>query len=102
MSAVETMAEKATRPQDGRGKEGGDHTVEVVIEVNRHSVTLRQRQATGTEIKVAAIAQGVNIPADAALFEVQGQGKLTPVGDQEVVKLHNHQKFRAIAPDDNS
>lgn len=58
-------------------------------------------EASGAAIKAAAIAQGVNIQSDFALFVERGN-ELDPVADDEVVHLHPNQKFRAVAPDDNS
>ena len=77
----------------------------IEIKLNNKPVSLPDErgrdEATGAEIKAAAIHQGVNIQADFALFRKQGS-KLIPVGDDEVVHLHPQQEFRAVAPDDNS
>src|SRR5262245_23577111 len=103
MSAMETKDETISRGEGGEGKEPEDASpVDIEIEVNRQPVTLHERKATGAEIKQAAIAQGVSIQPDFALFEVHGQGNLKPVGDTETVTLHKGQRFRAVAPDDNS
>jgi hypothetical protein len=61
-----------------------------------------ERKATGAEIKTTAIGQGVPIQPDFALFELREHGVLKPVGDRDQVTLHPNQKFRAVAPDDNS
>lgn len=74
----------------------------VTVKVNNTSVTFSERHVTGAAIKATAIAQGVQIQSDFALFEVKGQGKLKPVGDQDRVTLNDNDEFRAIAPDDNS
>jgi hypothetical protein len=76
--------------------------VTVTVTVNRHLVTFMERHATGAEIKAMAIAQGVAIQQDFALFEVKGQGKLKSVGDDERVSLNDNDEFRAVAPDDAS
>lgn len=76
--------------------------VTVTVTVNRKPVTFTERHATGAEIKTAAIAQGVAIRQDFALFEVKGQGNLKPVRDDEKVSLNDKDEFRAIAPDDAS
>lgn len=86
---------EGTKPDDSAA-------VKIEIEVNRKAVILHVRKATGMAIKQAAITQGVSIQPDFALFEVHGQGNLKPVGDLETVVLHKGQKFRAVAPDDNS
>jgi hypothetical protein len=76
------------------------HTV--IVFVNEKPVVFHQHKATGAEIKAAAIAQGVAIQQDFTLFLVRGHGKPDQVGDREEVTLHEQQKFRAIAPDDQS
>lgn len=74
----------------------------VTVTVNGREVTFTEHKATGLQVKKTAIAQGVPIQIDFALFEVKGSGSLKQIGDDEVVTLHNHQSFRAVAPDDNS
>ena len=74
----------------------------ITVSVNEHPVKFHHRDATGAEIKATAIAQGVHIQPDFVLFEVKGHGSLKQVADHETVKLHEHEKFRAVAPDDNS
>ena len=74
----------------------------ITVSVNEREVVIHQHEATGTEIKATAIAQGVPIQPDFALFEVEGHGTLKSVGDHETITLHEHEKFRAVAPDDNS
>lgn len=73
-----------------------------IVTVNNRPVTFNQLKATGLEIKAAAVTQGVPIKPDFALFEEKGGSPLKPVGDGEQVTLHPNQKFRAVAPDDNS
>lgn len=74
----------------------------VNITVNRKPVVLHHRTATGAQIKQAAITQRVGIETDFPLFEVTGASSLKPIGDAETVTLHEHEQFRATAPDDNS
>jgi hypothetical protein len=76
------------------------HTVKV--SVNRKEVVFHVEEAKGAEIKATAIKQGVDIHQDFNLFIVKGHGKLDQVGDNEEVKLHEGEEFRAVAPDDNS
>lgn len=76
------------------------HDITVVI--NERPVVFNQHKATGAEIKVTAIAQGVQIKPDFSLYEVVGGKHLKPVGDAETVTLHEKQVFRATAPDDVS
>lgn len=77
----------------------------IEIELNNRPVAFPDErgrdEATGAQIKAAAIAQGVAIQPNFPLFLVQGN-KLEPVGDNESVHIHRGLKFRAVAPDDNS
>ena len=77
----------------------------IEVSVNTRRVTLTEErgraEATGAEIKAAAIAQGVSIQPDFALFLEHGN-ELDLVADEAVVNIHPQQKFRAVAPDDNS
>jgi hypothetical protein len=74
---------------------------ETRVEVNNKPVVIDGRDATGSKIKADAILQGVNIKQDFNLFERE-VGELKPVADDKIVKLHQGQEFRAVAPDDNS
>lgn len=78
------------------------HTHPVEVTVNERSVKLPDRTATGLEIKQAAIAQGVPIQLDFVLQQELPNGQHKVIGDQDVVKLHPHDRFTAIADDDNS
>lgn len=73
----------------------------ITVTVNEQPVTFTEHQVTGAQIKSSAIAQGVHIQPDFTLFEVKPNG-LQAIGDNDRVKLHLHQSFRAVAPDDNS
>lgn len=75
---------------------------EIVVVLNEHKVAFKVKKATGAEIKATAIQQGIQIKPDFSLFEVLGGNRLKPVGDSEVLELHDKQVFRATAPDDNS
>jgi hypothetical protein len=74
----------------------------ITVKVNNQPVVFEDHKATGAEIKATAIAQGVAIQADFALFEVKHGEPLKPIGDADTVTLHPQQAFRALAPDDNS
>jgi hypothetical protein len=74
----------------------------IIVEVNNREVALQDHKATGMEIKEVAIAQGVPIAPDFLLFELKGGGTMKQVEDDEEVTLHPHQRFSAVAPDDNS
>lgn len=74
----------------------------VTVTVNGNEVVFQVHEASGAQIKATAISQGVAIQQDFNLFRVKPEGGLQPIGDAETVKLHEHEKFRAVAPDDNS
>jgi hypothetical protein len=74
----------------------------ITVTVNNRTVVFLVRQVTGAEMKATAIAQGVEIQQDFKLFRKKPNESLEPIGDAETVKLHEHEKFRAVAPDDNS
>ena len=77
----------------------------ITVTVNNRPVKLTDEhgrfEATGAEIKAAAIAQGVSIQTDFALFHIRGR-ELDPVGDEQSIHVREGEKFRAVAPDDNS
>ncbi len=80
-------------------------TKTIEIELNNKTVSFPDErgrdEATGAEIKTAAIAQGVSIQPNFPLFRVKGK-KLEPIRDDESVPIRDDRKFRAVAPDDNS
>jgi hypothetical protein len=79
------------------------HEATITVTVNtKYSVDFHQRMVDGAEIKATAIAQGVPIQLDFALYRIEGEGIQKPVADDERVTLHEHEKFRAVAPDDSS
>lgn len=72
------------------------------VTVNRkHAVILHGSDQTGTSIKEAAIAQGVPIQMDFLLSRKDG-AKFSPVGDDDHIRVHNGDDFRAVDGDDNS
>jgi len=87
----------------------GDHffskalpTKELHVTVNRtHTVTLHGARQTGLTIKEAAIAQGVPIHLDFLLSRKTG-AKFEPIGDDEQIRAHDKDEFRAVDGDDNS
>ena len=74
----------------------------VTITVNEQPVKLRGKSATGAEIKTAAIAQEVQIQQNFILQEELPNGTSRIVGDNDSIKLREHLRFTALAPDDNS
>lgn len=78
------------------------HPGTIEILVNGKPVVVHERELTGLQIKQAAIAQGVKIQLDFVLFEDLSNGKQVVVKDDQIVKVHGHQRFEAITNDDNS
>jgi len=74
----------------------------IVVTVNEQRVRLEGHEGTGGQIKTAAIAQGVHIQQNFVLQEELPNGTSRNVGDNDIVRLREHLKFTAIAPDDNS
>ncbi len=79
---------------------GHEHIVTVFV--NEQPVKLDKGIATGAVIKSAAIAQGVLIQQSFVLQEELPNGTSKIIGDNDPVNLHEHLRFTAIAPDDNS
>ncbi|MFB6340547.1 hypothetical protein ACE1ET_02440 [Saccharicrinis sp. FJH62] len=76
---------------------------DIQVKVNDVDVIFDVTKASGSQIKSVAINQGVQIEQDFNLFEkVGGSSNLKPIKDEQIVTLHPNQKFRAVAPDDNS
>ncbi len=73
----------------------------VIIGVNGQQVEMLKGEASGVEIKQAAIAKGVAIAPDFSLF-LSGKDGLEPIRDDETIKLKKGLEFRAVAPDDVS
>lgn len=74
----------------------------VTVTVNEQPVKLEGNEATGAQIKTAAIAQGVLIQPNFVLQEELPNGTSRIIGDNDEVRLREHLRFTAIAPDDNS
>lgn len=75
---------------------------ELRVIVNRkHTVTLHGARQTGLSVKEAAIAQGVPIQLDFLVSRKTG-AKFEPIGDDEQIRVHNDDEFRAVDGDDNS
>lgn len=89
---------------DPHGNEGnGGHGEKIEILMNEEfPVTLDGADQTGLSIKEAAIAQKVPIQLDFLLSIERGGGKTELIGDDQAVKVHPHERFLAIANDDNS
>lgn len=67
----------------------------------KHEITFfvnnKPIETTQDELSGAAIKQLAEVPADYQLFEIRGQESV-PVGDSQLVKIHQDLKFRAIPP----
>jgi hypothetical protein len=75
---------------------------EIRVTVNRQwSVAVHGARQTGLSVKEAAIAQGVPIQMDFLLSRKHGP-KFQPVGDDEHIRIHDGDEFRAVDGDDNS
>ena len=74
----------------------------MTIFVNEQPVKMHAGEATGAEIKAAAIEQKVLIQANFVLQEDLPNGTSRTIGDDDHVDLREGMKFTAIAPDDNS
>jgi hypothetical protein len=95
--------EKEERTEEKDKDKKDDHgNRTVTITVNEQPVKLRGKSATGAEIKTAAIAQEVQIQQNFILQEELPNGTSRIVGDNDSVKLREHLRFTALAPDDNS
>ena len=93
MSQIEDVVEKDVK---------GPKPKTVDIKVNSRPVVMPDKDATGAEIKAAAIHQGVSIEPNFVLQLELPNGTSKIIGDQDVVKIHNGSSFTAIRPDDNS
>lgn len=70
-----------------------EHKKEVetfIIFVNNNEIKTKKHELTGAEIKALA-----GFPADYELFEVRGDQTI-PIGNEEIVKVHDKMHFRAI------
>lgn len=74
----------------------------VRVLVNGQPVTLHQAEATGEQIKAAAITAGVPIQPDFVLSEVLPSSKQKIVPDDKTIHLKDGDEFWAIPGDDNS
>lgn len=89
------MAEMPTHVAEPR-------THRVVVHVNEQPVQLAAREASGLEIKTAAIEQGVRIELDFILVEELAHGRTTIIGDADVVHITKHSRFTANDGDDDA
>ena len=98
---METQNGKPINEEHG-GEEQDQKKHQITVHVNEQPVVLHTQTANGAEIKAAAIAQGVLIQPNFVLQEELPNGTSQIIGDNDPVRLHEHMRFTAIAPDDNS
>lgn len=92
-----------TRGEHGHGEHGhGGQPCVTDILVNDNPVKIDGREASGLQIKEAAIASGVAIQLNFVLAEERPDGTSKIIGDTDIVKLHDCMEFSAIRDDDNS
>lgn len=97
------MTSEANNPADEKSPPGQEQPkFEAQVTVNGKPVILHEHRMTGLQIKEAAIAQKVSIEVGFILQEELPNGHHRIIGDQDVVQIHNHQRFTAIPNDDNS
>jgi hypothetical protein len=61
----------------------------ITILVNDKPVSFNSDTVTGSEIKAKA-----GVPPDSILYELRGEERI-PVGDNERVRIHEHERFLA-------
>ena len=75
---------------------------QVQVVVNRKRVVLTGKEATGEEIKQAAIAQGdTTVQPDSRLFRREDESWVF-VPDNETIKVHDGERFRAQGNQEDS
>lgn len=76
---------------------------QVEVVVNRKPVVLPGKEATGAEIKQAAIAQGdTTVRQDSRLFRKEEEESWVLVPDNETIKVHDGERFRAQGKQEDS
>jgi hypothetical protein len=75
---------------------------QVEVVVNRKRVVLSGKEATGTEIKQAAITQGdTTVRPDSRLFRRE-EDSWVFVPDDKTIKVHDEERFRAQGKQEDS
>jgi hypothetical protein len=91
-----------SEPMAAPAAEVGARESRIQVLVNGQKVLLDESEATGAEIKAAAIADGVPILPDFVLSEVLPSGKQKMIPDDKKIHLKDGDEFWAIPGDDNS
>lgn len=79
-----------------------DGASEITVPVNEKPVTLTGNRHTGTEIKQAAIDQGVPIDTDFVLSVECGPQQTRVIDDHEPIEIEDGTRIVAVPDDDNS
>lgn len=74
----------------------------VTVTVNGKNVVLSAHKVSGLQIKEAAIKQGVAIEVSFVLQQELPNGHGKVIGNDDEIEVHEHERFTAIANDDNS
>jgi len=82
--------------------EHGHEHDHVEILVNGKPVALHREDVSGLQIKEAAIKQGVNIKIDFLVFRDLSNGQQARVPDDEVIRVHQKERFDVLSNDDHS
>jgi len=70
----------------------------ITIEVNNREYSAPKEEMTGAEIKTLA-----GVPLDFQLYLLHGESqRLDPIADDKAIKLHEHERFRAVSGQDVS
>jgi hypothetical protein len=77
--------------KDDNAVKKDDKPKTITVFVNNREVELPDKDETGAEVKAAA-----GVPAEFQLFHEHGK-KLEPVPNDEPIKVHNNERFRAVS-----
>jgi hypothetical protein len=70
----------------------------ITIEINNKAYSAPKEVVTGLEIKELA-----DIPPEFQLYRLHGESaRLDPIANDQEVKLHEHERFRAVSGQDVS
>jgi len=75
--------------------------VRIAVTVNDDQVILTEHRLNGAQIKAAAVEQGADLQISFQLSVERGH-RYHVVDDDEVITVHEGDKFVAVAADDNS
>ncbi|UOZ03493.1 multiubiquitin domain-containing protein [Amycolatopsis sp. WQ 127309] len=75
--------------------------VRISVTVNDDRVVLSEHRLSGAQIKAVAVEQGADLQVGFQLSVKRGH-RFHVVDDDEVITVHEHDEFVAVAADDNS